>query len=70
MLNASDEEMAGEAMLERAMDLDMLVNVFRDGVNGSYRTYPTEVRMQPHRPCKPIDPGNTESREEVEERKN
>jgi hypothetical protein len=35
-----------ESMLERAQQLDLVMNVFREGVNGSYRTIPTKVQRQ------------------------
>jgi hypothetical protein len=43
----ADEAMSGSEMVAAAAYLDLLVNVFVDGVPGSYRAIPTSVRHTP-----------------------
>lgn len=43
--------MAPEEMLARAEGTDLIVNVFKDGGNGSYRTYPMKVRLFESHSC-------------------
>lgn len=38
-------------MLKAAQRLDLTVNLFRDGVNGSYRTLPLNVRSSVTEQC-------------------